>query len=174
MKERLVIIYLEYYNVVRTKRRVVLTSMTMSLNAELKAIDIWLIRRSIPVGRNSVIRLLRKGRLNTKSIIRPFLPFLSVVHLLILWNSYFPISYEPKWSTSSATIYKQTEYVKKYFQPPWGGLIPPKVSSSVRPSQKAKIKENTKLKELYRTQMPQPHYCECHLHSLTHTMPQPH
>ena len=66
------------YYVVRTRRRVVFTSMTNSLKVLLKAVDIWLIIRSIPVGRNNVMTLFRMGLLIVKSMNSPEFPFLSL------------------------------------------------------------------------------------------------
>ena len=65
------------HKVVKTRRRVVLTSMTISRNVLLNDVDIWLIKSSIPVGKNIVINWPVRGLLKLKSTKIPSLPYLS-------------------------------------------------------------------------------------------------
>ena len=80
------------YKVIRTKSRVVLTSMTISKKVPLKVVVIWLIRSNIPVGRNIVIKCPVSGLLKLKSTKIPSLPYLSTLQNLRSLNWYLPKS----------------------------------------------------------------------------------
>ena len=87
------------YNVVRTKRRVVLTSMTISRKVLLKVVDIWLINSSIPVGRNKVTKWPVSGLLKLMSTNTPSLPYLLTLQYLRPLNWYLPKSWWPLYVT---------------------------------------------------------------------------
>ena len=92
------ITYKTYY-VVNTNSRVAFTSMTISRYVSLKVVDIWLINRSMAVGRNKVRELLVRGLLIMKSMNDPDLPLLSTEQWRICLRWYLPRSLLPVYTT---------------------------------------------------------------------------
>ena len=66
--------HLSTHYVVSTRRMVVFTFMTRSRNISAKAMERWLMRTSMPVGRKMVIMLLVLGLPSVMSTNKPFLP----------------------------------------------------------------------------------------------------
>ena len=82
---------------VRTRRRVVLTSMRISKYDWERRVDIWLMTRSIMVGRKVVIMLLVRGLPSVISTIIPFWPGINWSQKLISLKKYWRSSLAPEY-----------------------------------------------------------------------------
>ena len=99
------------YKVVRTRSRVVLTSITISLNDWLKAVETWLMVISIPVGRNRTMKLCKIGLFIIRSMNNPF--FRVVTEFLKFKCERLAINHTRNRNHSSTTLEKK---IKLYFE----------------------------------------------------------
>ena len=113
------LLFFRSYYVVKTKRRVVFTSITISKKLLLNIVDIWLIMSSIPVGKKIVMKLPVKGLLNIMSIKRPILPYLSTSQNCIFLKKYFPMSDLPVHTREACSLFQPIcQLLIQYLDPP--------------------------------------------------------